>query len=142
MPTRKKQKLRRRKLTTGNNSAVITTAPETVIKRGVKPSLGQWGWADKPFFIAIHEKGYGVDQCCAKAIRAAQKSVSAKAKPTQLLIYRAYTEVEPIGFVEWPNGEQPILVGLTTTHHLWEPKRSLEKLTPASIRRAYEWVQD
>ena len=136
---RNKQKPRRRKLTTGNNTAVITTAPTEIVVRDQRPSLAQWGWMEKPYFIAIHSGGYGVSRCMAKAIRRAQESVKAKAKPTQLLIYRSYTEVKPIGFVEWPDGEQPILVGLTTTHHTWQPKRSLERLTSA---KSYQWIKD
>lgn len=97
---------------------------------------------NKPYFCAIHRGGYGISRCPATAIRRAQESVEASAKPTQLLIYRSYTEVKPIAFVEWPNGEQPILVGLTTTHRTWQPKRSLERLTSASIRRSFEWAED
>jgi len=101
-----------------------------------------WDRSDKPYFIAIHEKGYGVSQCPATAIRRAQESVKLSAKPTQLLIYRSFTEVKPIKFIEWPKGEQPLLVGLTTTHRTWQPKQSLERLTSASIRRSYQWASD
>jgi hypothetical protein len=97
---------------------------------------------NKPYYIAIHKGGFGLSKCPAEAIRRAQESVQLKAKPTQLLIYRSFTEVKPTGFVAWPNGEQPILVGLTTTHRTWTPKRSLERLTSASIRKSFEWASD
>jgi hypothetical protein len=94
----------------------------------------------KPYYIAICEHGYGVHQVAAAAIRIAQDSVPAKAKPSQLCLYRSDIEVEPIGFNSdgpvWPeNGVKlrkgkgkrkvtvkivrPTLVGLTTTHSLF-----------------------
>jgi hypothetical protein len=75
-------------------------------------------------YIAVSEWGYGVHAIPAAAIRIAQNSVPAKAKRTQLCIYEATSEIEPVGFEHggpvWPNGESPRLVGLTTTHALFE----------------------
>lgn len=94
----------------------------------------------KPYFIAVCEHGFGVHQIVAAAIRIAQDSVPAKAKPSQLLIYRSADEVEPTGFTtsdgpSWPEngvkakkGKKPVatatkdlpkLVGMTTTHRLF-----------------------
>jgi hypothetical protein len=90
----------------------------------------------QPYYIAVSEHGYGVHQIAAAAIRIAQDSVPAKAKPSQLCVYRSDDEVEPVGFNSdgpvWPeNGVkmrgkrkatktvQPKLVGLTTTHQLF-----------------------
>lgn len=93
----------------------------------------------KPYYIAVCEHGFGVHQIVAAAIRIAQDSVPAKAKPSQLLIYRSADEVEPTGYTtdgpSWPeNGVKakkgkkvlatatqvlPKLVGLTTTHRLF-----------------------
>jgi hypothetical protein len=97
---------------------------------------------EKPYYIAIHKGGYGINQNPAAAIRAAQKSVKIKSRPTQLLIYRSDNELIPTGFVEWPNGAKPTLVGLTTTHQLWQPKRSLTTLSTASIKRSFDWIED
>jgi hypothetical protein len=81
-------------------------------------------YQEKPYYIAVCKHGYGVDQIPAMAIRLAQTEVPAKAKPSQLLVYRSVTFVEPEGFKhgapEWPNGAQPKLVGLTTTHSLFK----------------------
>ena len=95
----------------------------------------------KPYFIAVSEWGYDIHQVVAVAVRLAQDRVPAKAKPSQMLIYRSETEVEPIGFDSkdgptWPESNgvkprgkkaaktitqnvQPKLVGLTTTHRLF-----------------------
>jgi hypothetical protein len=100
-------------------------------------NLTLW-YSPKPFYIAISEHGFGVHQIPAVAIRLAQKSVPAKAKPSQLLIYEHLEYIEPVGFKAgepiWPNNKTkarkkkskaaleewqaplPRLVGLTTTH--------------------------
>jgi len=106
--------------------------------------LPEWSpYREKPFYIALHKNGFGISQCPATAIRRAQESVELKAKPTQLLLYSAATEIDPVGFVKWPaNGEQPKLVGLTNTHQLWRPKWSIAPTTAASIKKEYEWATD
>jgi hypothetical protein len=94
----------------------------------------------KCYYIAICEHGYGVHEIAAAAIRIAQDAVPAKAKPSQLLIYRSDIEVEPVGFTladgpTWPengvklrgkrratssNDQRKLtLVGLTNTHSLF-----------------------
>lgn len=78
---------------------------------------------DKPYYVAVCKHGYGVHQVPAMAIRLAQTEVPARSKPSQLLIYEAWSMVKPIGFnkgePKWPNGTQVRLVGLTTTHSLF-----------------------
>jgi hypothetical protein len=74
---------------------------------------------EERWFIAVHEGGFGVDTCPAKAILLAQESVMVEAQPGQLLLYVASVEMEPTGFVTWPNGVTPRLVGCTTTHQGW-----------------------
>lgn len=83
-------------------------------------NLIRYGGVTKPFYIAVSEHGYGIDKVPAMAIRLAQTEVPANAKVSQLLVYRASDEIEPVGFKRggpvWPNGDKPTLVGLTTTH--------------------------
>ena len=74
---------------------------------------------EEQWFIAIHKDGFGVDTDPAKAVLMAQESVAMDAKPSQLLLYRHTEETAPTGFVEWPNGVKPKLVGLTNTHQGW-----------------------
>lgn len=102
-------------------------------------AIPEWSpYRDKPYYIAIHKGGYGINQNPAAAIRAAQKSVKIKSRPSQLLIYRSDVEVIPTGFVEWPDGvTTPKLVGLTNTHQLWQPRPSI-----ATIKQTYAWVED
>jgi hypothetical protein len=117
----------------------IIEAAATEHRESDLPSL-VWNHT-KPYFIAVCEHGFGVHQIVAAAIRIAQDSVPAKAKPSQLLIYRSADEVEPIGYDDgplWPeNGvkvkvkgkkgktlatarkDLPKLAGLTTTHRLF-----------------------
>jgi len=80
-------------------------------------------YSEKPYYIAACKHGYGVDQIPAMAIRLAQTEVPAKSKPSQLLIYRSISFVEPLGWKHgapvWPNGVKPQLAGLTTTHSLF-----------------------
>jgi hypothetical protein len=77
-------------------------------------------YTEKPYYIAVCEHGFGVDKVPAMAIRLAQTEVPAASKPSQLLVYSSMSFVEPTDFKRgapvWPNGEQPKLVGLTTTH--------------------------
>ena len=79
-----------------------------------------WQHSDKPYYIAVCKFGYGVDQIAAMAIRLAQTEVPAKARRSQLLVYRSAAFVEPVGWKadgpQWPNGSKPRLVGLTNTH--------------------------
>lgn len=96
------------------------------------------------YYIAVSEWGFDIHTVAAAAIRLAQDRVPAKAKPSQLLIYRSEIEVEPVGYTPadgavWPeNGvkakkgrkaaktitqqPKPKLVGLTTTHSLFVQK--------------------
>lgn len=76
-------------------------------------------WTQERWYIAIHENGYGVHNDVAKAILLAQESVALRAKPKQLVIFEADTQIEPTGYITWPNGVQPRLVGLTNTHQGW-----------------------
>lgn len=95
---------------------------------------------EERWYIAIHAGGYGVDTDIARAILSAQESVPAKAKCSQLLIYRHHEEIHPIGFVEWPdqmptraNGKlsqpaPPKLVGCTNTHQGWIRRKDRSNL--------------
>lgn len=86
-----------------------------------RETLAHWGWRTK-WYVAVCKHGFGVDTEAWKAIRLAQESVPVSAKPSQMAIYRSDTEIEPTGFVSWPNGLQPALVGLTNTHAGWEKR--------------------
>jgi len=79
---------------------------------------------DMVVYIAMSEWGAEAHAIPAVAIRLAQDRVPSRAKPSQLLVYRAASKVMPIewkhGAPVWPeNGEQPQLCGLTTTHTLY-----------------------
>jgi hypothetical protein len=94
------------------------------------------GYQEEPWYIAICEHGYGVSQDPAKAILSAQESVPAKAKESPLYIYRHNEEIEPTGFITWPNSvvpkgrkrakieivhkREPTLVACITTHQAWK----------------------
>lgn len=82
-----------------------------------------WQHDDKPTYIAVSQHGFGCHVIPAAAIRLAQDEVPAKAKPSQLLVYRSLDEVAPIDWKKdepvWPKGAQVKLVGLTTTHRLF-----------------------
>lgn len=95
----------------------ILPASETVYAHAPAITV-RWSSATK-WFIAIHRGGYGVDTDPAAAILAAQESVAIKDKPTQLALYVSDVEMEPTGFINWPNGNTPRLVGLTNTHQGW-----------------------
>jgi hypothetical protein len=86
-----------------------------------RDSLADWGWRET-WYIAVCKYGFGVDNEAWKAIRLAQESVPLSAKPAQMAIYRSDTEIEPTGFVTWPNGSHPSLVGLTNTHAGWQKR--------------------
>lgn len=94
-------------------------------------------WYDeKPIYIAVHHAGFGIHEVPAMAIRLAQMQIKAEHKEAQLLIYKSFSAIEPIGFKNgapiWPhqcgNGRDkrgkrincdcvfPRLVGLTSTH--------------------------
>jgi hypothetical protein len=77
----------------------------------------------KPIYIAVSEFGFGIDEQPAVAIWRALEQVPFDSKPAQLLLYRSADEVKPTGFKNggpvWPNGQQPKLCGLTTTHQAW-----------------------
>jgi hypothetical protein len=85
----------------------------------VNVTLADWGFREKPFYIAVSKHGFGVDRVPAMAIRLAQTEVPANARRSQLLVYESLDFIEPIGWrggPVWPNGAQPRMVGLTTTH--------------------------
>jgi len=84
-----------------------------------RPRLSDWGYAEKPHYIAISKHGFGISQKPAQAILRAQRSVPLSAHPSQMVIYRHSSPIEPTGFITWPNGEKPTLVGLTNTHQGW-----------------------
>jgi hypothetical protein len=85
------------------------------ITYGIKPPT---------YYIAVSQHGFGIDRRPAVAIRLAQTEVPASAKPSQLQVYRSTDEVAPIDFKRgapvWPNGHQPKLAGLTSTHSLFK----------------------
>jgi hypothetical protein len=81
-----------------------------------------WGIDYETWYIAVHKNGFGIDTDIVRAIRIAQESVMLDDKPSQLAIYRASDPIEPKGFIHWPNGEQPRLVGLTNTHQGWRKR--------------------
>jgi hypothetical protein len=113
-----KKKLARKKRLTGLEIApeIIADRPtSTRVPLTIRQHLVRW-------FIAVHANGYGVDTDLATAIRAAQETVAADAKPSQMALYVSDREVEPTGFVTWANGAKPRLVGLTNTHQGWEAR--------------------
>lgn len=85
------------------------------------PLVAHW-LSEERWYIAVHANGYGVARDLCAAISVAQESVEMKAKPSQLCLYVSTAEIEPTGFVKWPNGAKPRLVGCTNTHQGWVPK--------------------
>jgi hypothetical protein len=97
----------------------LVVAPATERTYAQAPPLNVHWTKIERWFIAVHKDGFGVDTDPATAILLAQESVPYEAKPSQLALYESPTEMEPTGFVKWPNSEQPRLIGLTNTHQGW-----------------------